>query len=47
MEEWERRVAPGQPAEPYEDVLRRERADASAQREPYWRAGDGLRVLNP
>jgi hypothetical protein len=47
MEEWERRVAPGQPEEPYEGLLRIERTAAAGEREPSWRAGDGLMVLNP
>jgi hypothetical protein len=47
MEEWERRVAPGQHEEPYEGLIRIERTAFSGEREPSWRAGDGLRVLNP
>jgi hypothetical protein len=47
MEEWERRVAPGQPEEPYEGIIRLEINPAGDEREPCWRAGDGLRVLNP
>ena len=47
MEEWERRVAPGQREEPYKGILRLERTAVSEESEPSWHAGDGLRVLNP
>jgi hypothetical protein len=47
MEEWERRVAPGQREEPYEGILGIERINISEEREHSWCAGDGLRVLNP
>ncbi len=47
MEEWQRRVAPDQREEPYERMFRIERLSVSGEREPCWRAGDGLRVLNP
>lgn len=47
MEEWERRVAPGQPEEPYQKLLKIERNTPGKEPEPSWQAGDGLRVLNP
>jgi hypothetical protein len=47
MEEWERRVAPGQPEEPYEGILGLERTAVSEEHEPSWHTGDGLMVLNP
>ncbi|HEY3272719.1 MAG TPA: hypothetical protein VGJ92_03095 [Methanocella sp.] len=47
MEEWERRVAPGQPEEPYEGVFQSGSYSAGDECEPCWHTGDGLRVLNP
>jgi hypothetical protein len=47
MEEWQRRVAPGQREEPYEGIFRQARTPVADECEPCWHAGDGLRVLNP
>jgi hypothetical protein len=47
MEDWERRVSSSRHEAPYRDIIRIERMETSEEREPCWRAGDGLRVLNP
>ena len=45
MEEWERRVAPGQSMEAFEDVPRRPKLTPREERKPSYRAGDGLPTL--
>jgi len=47
MEEWERRVAQGQSIEVPYRISGREKEMMKEEREPAYRAGDGLPTLTP
>ncbi|HUL62399.1 MAG TPA: hypothetical protein VLT35_04995 [Methanocella sp.] len=47
MEEWERRVAPGQSVEVFDRAARWEKGAIQEERKPAYLAGDGLPTLIP